>query len=65
MDTRTRLLVIERDEGTCQECGGPGQEIHHVVPKRMGGRHGEAKKRSESIDNLQLLCVKCHRGKHG
>jgi 5-methylcytosine-specific restriction endonuclease McrA len=65
MDARMRLLVWERDEGTCRICGGPGQEIDHIEAKKMGGRHGEAKKRIESIENLRLVCRKCHQARHG
>ncbi|KKK76184.1 hypothetical protein LCGC14_2866190, partial [marine sediment metagenome] len=66
MDERQRLRIWDRDNGTCQLCGGPGSEINHIEHKGLGGRHGEAKKRSESDSNLQLVCLICHRTKiHG
>lgn len=64
MDERQRIRIWERDEGICQQCGGPGEEIDHIVPKRMGGRHGAAKVISESDDNLQMICIGCHYIKH-
>ena len=65
LSERTRLDVWQRDDGTCQICGGPGSEIDHIIPKMMGGRHGQAKKDIERMENYRLLCVRCHRGKHG
>ena len=65
MKPRTRLAVLDRDEWTCQVCGGPGQEIDHKIPRRMGGRYGEAKKRIEAMENLRTICIDCHRRKHG
>jgi hypothetical protein len=51
---------------TCQWCGYNGSlEQHHVIPKRMGGRHGKAKAESESPDNLVTLCRVCHAAVHG
>lgn len=43
-----RAAVIERDQGTCQLCGGPGKEIDHV--------NGP----SRALSNLRLLCKRCH-----
>lgn len=64
VDEAQRIRIWERDEGTCQVCRGPGEEIDHIEPKRMGGRHGPAKIISESDDNLQLICMVCHYQKH-
>jgi len=46
-----RLQVITRDDGRCRLCGKPGTEIDHI-----SGSSGD-------LDNLQLLCRKCHIGK--
>lgn len=47
-------LIMERDGGICQKCGGRGSDIHHIVPGGMGGKrvHKEA--------NLITLCRLCH-----
>jgi 5-methylcytosine-specific restriction endonuclease McrA len=52
-----RQAVIARDNGYCQSCGDPGNEVDHIVP---GDNH--------SLGNLQLLCGEgtprnCHRAK--
>ena len=66
MDERERIEIWERDEGTCQVCHkAPGQEIDHIIAKKMGGRHGEAKKRIEAKENKRLICRDCHRRRHG
>jgi 5-methylcytosine-specific restriction endonuclease McrA len=44
----TRKAVILRDRGSCQSCGAPGTQIDHI--------RGD----SGSLDNLQLLCSRCH-----
>jgi RNA-directed DNA polymerase len=48
-------------EGNCPECGEKitketGWNIHHVLPKSLGG--------TDSIFNLQLLHPNCHRQLH-
>lgn len=65
MKPRLRLAVLDRDDWTCQDCHGPGQEVHHVEFKGMGGRHNEAKVKSEGADNLVTLCIPCHKTRHG
>jgi 5-methylcytosine-specific restriction endonuclease McrA len=46
-----RAAVIERDQGLCRKCGGPANTIDHIR-----GSHN-------TLENLQLLCVKCHNEK--
>jgi len=48
-----RHSVHERENGACQNCGGRGSEVHHVVPRSRGGRG--------VITNALLLCDTCHR----
>ena len=51
-----RWLLHKRDRGVCAECGAEGRwECHHIVPVASGGSH--------SLDNLQTLCVPCHKAK--
>lgn len=47
-----RDIVIERDGGTCQECGGFGRQVAHIRDRRLGG--------SDDPANLRLLCDSCH-----
>jgi len=54
---RVRRLVIERDQGLCQQCKRmgkltPGAEVDHIKPLAHGGDH--------SSDNLEYLCRACH-----
>ena len=60
---RQRLLVWERDDGTCVLCGKPGTEVDHVTPRRFFGKHQATQQ--DSLGNLRLLCIDCHRSKHG
>lgn len=59
----------ERAKGLCEDCRGPGDwrglMRHHVKLKGMGGRRGEAKKRADHLDNLVLVCGRCHSARHG
>lgn len=53
----TRKNVIERD-GACVKCGsGSPFEVDHIIRYIDGG--------SNLPDNLQTLCVPCHRSKGG
>jgi len=53
----TRRKVIERD-GACLKCGaGAPFEVDHIIRYVDGG--------SNLPDNLQTLCVPCHRSKGG
>lgn len=47
----TRAEVIARDNGSCQMCGGPADQIDHI--------NGS----SSDLGNLQLLCGECHHEK--
>ena len=60
--TRWRVLrahVLDR-ETMCRECERygahvPAIDVDHIVPRRSGG--------TDSIDNLQPLCRRCHAAK--
>jgi len=65
-----REKVIERDKGTCQQCGvrcctEPMAEcpcddaltIDHILPKHLGGSNVQS--------NLQVLCSFCNQEKAG
>jgi 5-methylcytosine-specific restriction endonuclease McrA len=50
-DTRQKILL--RDDGVCQQCGGIGTQIHHVVPKGSGKGRGV-------YENGLTVCNDCH-----
>ena len=55
-----RNLVYERADRRCQSCGvlvGKSGHVHHT-----GNNDGEED--YNDADNLQLLCLSCHRGAH-
>lgn len=54
----TRLRIMERDDRLCQPClhmdmVTPASQVDHIVSKAAGG--------SDSDDNLQAICVPCHK----
>jgi len=52
-----RQEVIDRELGTCEECGMDDiHHIHHKTYKRFG---------NEKLSDLQGLCETCHKEKHG
>jgi 5-methylcytosine-specific restriction endonuclease McrA len=54
--TELRRAVFERDGGRCVECESNFDlQYHHVLPLALGG--------ATTIENLQLLCADCNRGK--
>lgn len=58
---RRRTEVLIRDGGKCQKCGSSPElkflHVHHVKERQNGG--------DNSIENLTLLCIACHRLEHG
>ena len=52
-----RQKAIDRDDGKCIFCNRTFREVHHVkYPKRFKEDH---------VDNLLVVCEKCHRRLHG
>jgi 5-methylcytosine-specific restriction endonuclease McrA len=53
LDKLFREKINERDNHICQYCGGPGNNVHHIVGRR-----------NRSVrwfrDNGLLLCPGCH-----
>ena len=47
--------ILDRSGGSCENCGGFGSEIHHVVRRSV----------EPTEDNLILLCTNCYRGTYG
>lgn len=52
-----KQLVWIRDKGTCQRCGRPGTDAHHLLPKGRGGK--------DELSNLVILDRECHDWAHG
>lgn len=57
---RIRAVVLKRDLYLCQVCANygrvkPAKQVDHIVPKAQGGTDG--------FDNLQAICIQCHRVK--
>lgn len=52
-----RLVVFERDRGRCRRCGRAGEQVHHRLPRRMGGARLDI---SAGIANLVTLCRRDH-----
>jgi 5-methylcytosine-specific restriction protein A len=50
-------VILVRDEYTCQACGTVtlDLEVDHIINVAQGG--------TDADDNLQALCVPCHKGK--
>jgi hypothetical protein len=48
-----RKAVHDRSNSMCERCGKPGTEIHH------------ARRGSNALGHLQLLCKDCHDDRHG
>ncbi len=48
----TRKAVFARDEWTCQYCGGPAENVDHVIPRSRGGTH--------TWENVVASCRRCN-----
>ena len=54
-----RKLAVERDKGTCQQCGkiiGDSIPVHHIIPFREFATAEEANR----VENLVCYCQSCH-----
>jgi 5-methylcytosine-specific restriction endonuclease McrA len=60
---RQRSRIYDRDEGLCQVCGGPAEEVDHVIPRSaLPGKRLRAQRDADS--NLICICHACHHQKH-
>ncbi|HOO93903.1 MAG TPA: HNH endonuclease, partial [Opitutales bacterium] len=59
-----KLDQLDRDGHQCQECGRPVQahtsDLHHIKPVHTFPNVEAANR----LDNLQILCLECHKAKH-
>ena len=54
---RVRLIVLSRDGWRCVRCGRAGRlEVHHKRHVAQGG--------DEQPENLETLCLDCHKAEH-
>lgn len=51
--TEYKNRVLERDNHLCQVCGGPAQEVDHIIPWAIS--------HDSSRSNLRAICIKCNR----
>ena len=59
-----KLQTLQRDDYHCCRCGkvvtAQNSHLHHIVPVKRFASYALASK----PDNLQTLCLDCHRGSH-
>lgn len=59
LSKKTRFMVLQRDDFTCQYCGRSAPtvklEVDHIIPVSRGGKN--------STDNLVTACFECNSGK--
>ena len=67
-DPRWRRLRAEKfkNDPLCEECEKrdivkQAEEVHHKIPFETGRTPGEIEALAFDYDNLQSLCVKCHK----
>jgi len=53
-----RALKVQLSKGTCEMCGKAGWEVHHKTPLTDANVGNPII--SLNVENLQLLCTKCH-----
>jgi len=53
-----RKQALERDNGICQQCGKPGNDVHHLEKRSLS----PAKR--YDLANLVTLCRVCHGERH-
>lgn len=56
-----RLYIRESRHWTCEECGGYGDQVHHIIEITPENINNPDITLNEN--NLQLLCEECHNAK--
>lgn len=75
---KLRKKLIERLGGECWECGAKPEDeaedpeskitFHHIIPlngNRPNGGLNQLLEIKKNINNVALLCVRCHKKEHG
>lgn len=57
-----RAKVIVRENGLCEKCKRPGNEVHHIIHLTVNNVDDPSV--SLNPDNLMLLCTDCHNKEH-
>lgn len=57
-----RQIVFDIYDGICQECGEPGEEVHHIIWLTHDNINDISI--TLGLDNLTLLCKDCHSNVH-
>ena len=65
---KLRAWVLRRDHGLCQVCAKtglitPATEVDHIVSKAEGARRKWGRHQVDGHDNLQAICIDCHKAK--
>lgn len=67
----TRVAVFERAQGLCEVnvrygdvCVDVASDVHHRVPRGLGGCHGEAREVSDRLSSVMAACRPCHSWVH-
>jgi 5-methylcytosine-specific restriction endonuclease McrA len=60
MNKSTIAIIEHRSRGLCESCGRLADDVHHILPKQMGGRHGEMADKINDARNLAAVCRDCH-----
>lgn len=58
---RVRRMIRAERMGVCEDCGGVGTEVHHIIP--LSADNVSDPTISINPKNLQLLCRECHNSK--
>lgn len=53
---RIRRHLWDKTGHICAGCGAPATQLHHIVPRHMGGHN--------NIENIVALCGECHAKAH-
>lgn len=59
---KAKKIVAARDGGKCLKCLGEATDIHHRIPRGMGGTSDP--ERNYGLANLVSLCRECHAWAH-
>ncbi|HMM00918.1 MAG TPA: HNH endonuclease [Bacilli bacterium] len=57
-----RAIKICNQNGLCEKCGKPGNEVHHKIHLTI--QNVDDPNVSLNQDNLMLLCTDCHNKEH-
>lgn len=58
---KLRRYICESRNWTCEECGGYGDQVHHIIEINPDNINNPEITLNEN--NLQLLCEECHNSK--